>query len=190
MVWHEDFADEPSVEERMPFGITPEEMQAVMLEASLGTCEFCGEHVALEDLIETDTYEYYTMELDPGTLACPDCLENRRLRFVPDDPRLFDCMTPIGIQSSQNAGSLGPSFGALFVLVFFWGMIGILVHEGKSKIVKGIFDCLQLVVGNAPQLRGRGVERSIQFLKLRTIPLQCDLVALLRTTGNLGVQLV
>jgi len=95
MTWQEDFEDEPSVEERMPFGITPEEMQAVMIEASLGTCDFCGEKSPLEDLIETGMYEYYTMDLDPGTLGCIDCLEGRRMRFIPDDPSLFDCYTPV-----------------------------------------------------------------------------------------------
>lgn len=99
MPWHEDFEDEPSVEERMPFGITPEEMQAVMVAASLGACEFCGEQAVLEDLIETGMYEYYSMDLDPGTLACADCLENHRLRFVPDDPSLFDCWTPAAISN-------------------------------------------------------------------------------------------
>jgi hypothetical protein len=95
MRWHEDFQDEPSVEERMPFGITFEEMQAAMVAASLGACEFCGEQALLEDLIETGTYEYYTMDLDPGTLACGECLENHRTQFVPDDPSLYDCYTPV-----------------------------------------------------------------------------------------------
>ncbi len=98
MVWHEDFADEPSVEERMPFGITPQEMHAMMLEASLGTCEFCGAQAAIGEMIETGTYEYYTMDIDPGTLACPGCIENHRLRFIPDDPSLYDCLTPVEVR--------------------------------------------------------------------------------------------
>jgi hypothetical protein len=97
MGWHEDFADEPSVEERMPFGFAPEEMQAAIIAASFGVCEFCGEESMLEDLIESGMYEYYTMDLDPGTLSCADCLESHRLRFVPDDPSLFDCFTPVNM---------------------------------------------------------------------------------------------
>jgi hypothetical protein len=91
----EDFEDEPAVEERMPFGITPEEMYAVMIEASQESCEFCNEAFHCEDLIETGMYEYCTMDLDPGTFACSECLERHRMRFVPDDPSLFDCLTPV-----------------------------------------------------------------------------------------------
>jgi hypothetical protein len=95
MDFHEDFGDEPSVEERMPFGITPQEVHAVMTEASLGACEFCGEQEALDDLTETGTYKYHTMDLDPGILACIDCLENHRMQFIPDNASLFDCYTPV-----------------------------------------------------------------------------------------------
>lgn len=95
-MWHEDFADEPAVEERMPFGITPEEMRAVMEEAlQADCCELCTLAFAPEELVETGMYEYYTMDLDPGTRVCPECLESHRLGFIPDDPLLFDCCTPV-----------------------------------------------------------------------------------------------
>ncbi len=94
---HEDFEDEPAVEERMPFGITPEEMHAAMVEASLELCKFCNESYPSEDWIETGMHEYCTMDSDPGTFACPECLEAYRMRFIPDDPSLFDCLTPVAI---------------------------------------------------------------------------------------------
>ena len=40
-------------------------------------------------------YEYYTMDLDPGTRICTECLESHRVRFIPDNPSLFDCYTPM-----------------------------------------------------------------------------------------------
>ena len=95
MNWTEDFGDEPGVEDRMPFGMSPEEMRDVLIAASLETCEFCGVEAHFEDLVETGTCEYYTMDVDPNTLACPECLENRRLKFIPKDPSLFDCFTPV-----------------------------------------------------------------------------------------------
>ena len=96
-MWHEDFADEPSVEERTPFGISPDEAFAAMMDASLATCEFCRRQAEHEDFIETGMNEYYTMDLDPGTMACYDCLEQHRARFIPDDPLLFDAWTPVAI---------------------------------------------------------------------------------------------
>ena len=95
-MWHEDFADEPSIEERIPFGISPEEMRAVMEVASLDDCcELCKLPFDCGDLIETGLYEYYTMDLDPGTWVCTECLESHRLKFIPDDPSLFDVYTPL-----------------------------------------------------------------------------------------------
>lgn len=94
--WHEDFGDEPAVEERMPFGVTPEEMRAALYEASLGTCEFCGQQACTDELIETGMHEYYTMDLDPGTLSCLECLESRRDALIPEDLSLSDCYTPVG----------------------------------------------------------------------------------------------
>ena len=95
-MWHEDFSDEPGVEERMPFGVSPEEMRAVMEEALQDDCcELCGLLVDPVDLIETGMTEYYQMDLDPGTRVCTECLESHRLQFIPDDPSLFDCYTPV-----------------------------------------------------------------------------------------------
>jgi len=95
-MWHEDFADEPAVEERMPFGIPPEEMRAVLEEALQDDCcELCGMLFDPGEVAETGMYEYYTMDLDPGTRVCPECLESRRDQFIPDDPSLFDCYTPL-----------------------------------------------------------------------------------------------
>ena len=92
----EDFGDEPSVEERMPFGVSPEEMRAVSEEAMLSDCcEFCERLPDDGELVETGMYEYYTMDLDPGTLICVVCLELHRSQFIPDDPSLFDCYTPV-----------------------------------------------------------------------------------------------
>ena len=94
---HEDFGDEPSIEERMPFGISPEEMREGMIEAFMGVCEFCGVSAPRDEFIETGMYEYRTMDLDPDTLACAECLEEHRLTFIPDDPSLFDCYTPVEV---------------------------------------------------------------------------------------------
>ena len=70
-MWHEDFADEPAVEERMPFGVPPEEMRAVLEEALQDDCcELCGLLFDPGELTETGMYEYYTMDLDPGTRVC------------------------------------------------------------------------------------------------------------------------
>ena len=95
-MWCEDFDDEPSVEERMPFGVSPEEMRAVSEEAMPSDCcEFCKLPSDDGELVETGMYEYYTMDLDPGTRVCPECLESHRMLFIPDDPSLFDCYTPL-----------------------------------------------------------------------------------------------
>ena len=93
---HEDFEDEPSVEERMPFGVSPEEMRAVFEESLENDCwEFCKLPFGPGDLAETGKPEFYMMDLDPGTRICPECLESHRMRFIPGDPSLFDCYTPI-----------------------------------------------------------------------------------------------
>ncbi len=97
MGWHEDFGDEPSVEERMPFGLSPLEMQAISDEACLEACHFCDERYPEESLYTTDMYEYVTMDVDPDTKLCPECYDRRRLKFVPDDPSLFDCYTPVEV---------------------------------------------------------------------------------------------
>jgi competence protein CoiA len=58
-------------------------------------CEACKTPHPRQYLTETGMYEYYTMDLDPGTVMCPDCYESRRDRFIPDDPELWDCYTPL-----------------------------------------------------------------------------------------------
>ena len=95
-MWHEDFGDEPSVEERIPFGIPPEEMAVLQEDAILqcNCCACCGQLFDYEDLIETGMREFYTMDLDPGLICC-ECLESRRVRFIPDNPLLFDVYTPV-----------------------------------------------------------------------------------------------
>jgi hypothetical protein len=97
IMMYEDFGDEPSVEERMPFGgISPEEMLAVSEEILRSNCcELCGLPPALGELVETGMYEYYTMDLDPGTRVCEECLESHRTQYIPDNPMLFDCYTPL-----------------------------------------------------------------------------------------------
>ena len=97
MAWHEDFEDEPSVENQMPFGISPEEMHVVMMDAMVDACECCGVRLEQFYLVETGTYEFYTMDIDPGTLMCVDCLEDRREQYTPDDPELFDALTRVSV---------------------------------------------------------------------------------------------
>ncbi len=60
-------------------------------------CDQCWMPFASRQLIETSMHEYYTMDLDPGTAMCPDCYESHREGFIPDDPSLFDCYTPVTI---------------------------------------------------------------------------------------------
>lgn len=96
MFWHEDFGDEPSIEERMPIGVSPEEKLAVSEQIWEDShCSICEQEFAESELIETGMYEYCTMDLDPGTKLCPECLEAHRDQYIPDDPMLFDCYTPI-----------------------------------------------------------------------------------------------
>ena len=92
--WHEDFEDEPSVEERMPFGLSPEEMRAVSIEASLDICENCHVQLPDDEFVVTGMDEYCTMDIDPGTKLCSECYDERRMQFIPSDPSLFDCFTP------------------------------------------------------------------------------------------------
>ncbi len=88
--------EEVSIEEQMPYGISPEEARAVSEEAFLcDCCEFCGSFRDDSEFVETGMGEFYTMDIDPGTLVCIECLESRRLRFIPDDPSCFDCWTPV-----------------------------------------------------------------------------------------------
>ncbi len=58
-------------------------------------CEACNMPHPRHYLTETGMYEYYTMDLDPGTVFCPDCYEARRDQCIPDDPDLWDCYTPL-----------------------------------------------------------------------------------------------
>src|SRR5262245_14835362 len=95
MNWPEDFEDVPSVEERMPNGLSPIEMSLVREEADYAKCECCGERLLIEALTRTDLYEYCTMDLDPDTLLCGDCYEDIRLQHVPSDPMLWDALTPV-----------------------------------------------------------------------------------------------
>lgn len=97
MGWHEDFEDEPTVEERMPFGLPPVEIQALHAEASVDRCESCGESFPCDYFEPIGYIEYCTMDLDCDTRICSDCLEERRASYIPDDPELFDCLTPVHI---------------------------------------------------------------------------------------------
>ena len=60
-------------------------------------CEQCRMPYSIRDLIKTGMYEYYTMDFDPDTEICYNCYETQRDKFIPDDPCLFDCYTPIAI---------------------------------------------------------------------------------------------
>src|SRR5262245_52440955 len=97
MGWHEDFGDEPSVEERMPHGLSTVEMLALFEEASMDACEGCGQSFPEGALSTTDMFECVTMDLDPGTQLCGECYEVCRRRHIPDDPRMFDGFTPVEI---------------------------------------------------------------------------------------------
>ena len=80
----------------MPFGVPPEEMRAASEEAlENDCCEVCKLPFDPRELVETGMYEYCTMDLDPGTRICLECLDSHRMKFIPDDPSLFDCYTPI-----------------------------------------------------------------------------------------------
>lgn len=95
--WPEDFEDVPSVEERMPHGLSPIDMAAVREEADFALCECCGERLPNEALTRTDLYEHRTMDLDPDSLYCGDCYESIRLQHVPADPMLWDVLTPVAV---------------------------------------------------------------------------------------------
>jgi hypothetical protein len=97
-MWHEDFGDEPSVEERIKCEMSQSEIDAVEAEAFQSTecCGICGKYVGFDNLIETGYSEYVTMDLDPQ-LVCPDCLELRCIQYTPSDPNLWDVLTPICI---------------------------------------------------------------------------------------------
>jgi hypothetical protein len=95
MRWHEDFGDAPSVEERMPSGLSPIEMAEIMLEANCERCECCQKWFLVDELVLTGMYEYYTMDIDPDSLYCSDCYEAERERYTPSDPSLYDCYTPL-----------------------------------------------------------------------------------------------
>lgn len=58
-------------------------------------CDGCQMPHPARDLHETSTYEYYTMDIDPGARLCFGCYERRREAFIPDDPSLYDCLTPV-----------------------------------------------------------------------------------------------
>jgi competence protein CoiA len=60
-------------------------------------CEDCKMPSKRMYLIETGMWEYYTLDLDPQTLLCPDCHETRCDTRTPDDPALFDCWTPVHV---------------------------------------------------------------------------------------------
>lgn len=60
-------------------------------------CAVCNMRFPKSQLTETGMYEYYTMDIDPMTLICSDCYETARERFVPEDPALFDCFTPVHV---------------------------------------------------------------------------------------------
>jgi hypothetical protein len=97
MQFFEDFGDEPSVEERMPHGLDTVEICNLYIEAAKDKCECCLQLIAEETLIRTGRGEYMTMDIDPDTRICPDCYEERRLLYTPDDPMLFDGWTPLEI---------------------------------------------------------------------------------------------
>jgi hypothetical protein len=82
--WHEDFSDEPGPEERMPIGWEDKPL----------ICEVCGCYLDVSGC-ETGMYEYMTLDLDPGTHICAECLERRTMCYIPDDPSLFDVYTPV-----------------------------------------------------------------------------------------------
>ncbi|MDZ4817897.1 MAG: hypothetical protein SGJ20_02880 [Planctomycetota bacterium] len=98
MNWHEDFQDEPSIEERTPYGLCPIEMHSIMSEVSLEECGHCEERFPSDEMIVTGIYEYYTMDLDPDTRLCEHCYECHRQSCIPDDPAHFDSYTPVKVR--------------------------------------------------------------------------------------------
>lgn len=58
-------------------------------------CVGCKMPYPSRHLINTGAYEYYTMDIDLDTTLCPECYERRRESCIPDDPSLFDCLTPV-----------------------------------------------------------------------------------------------
>jgi hypothetical protein len=95
MCWHEDFGDEPSVEERMPYGLSPAEVHLIVAEASLHRCEECGKRFLEDEVISTGIYEYYMMDIDPESVVCLECYEACQAGRIPTDPSLIDCYTPL-----------------------------------------------------------------------------------------------
>jgi hypothetical protein len=97
MCWHEYFGDEPSVEERMPYGLSPAEIDSIIAEASLHKCEECGKPFLADEVITTGMYEYYTMDVDPESVVCLECYEACREGHIPSDPSLIDGYTPLRV---------------------------------------------------------------------------------------------
>ena len=95
MNWQEDFYDEPSVEERYPSELVDPDGDRRIAEFGNLECETCQHLHPHKELITTDMSEYYTMDLDAGTLLCFDCYEAIRLSFIPEDPFLYDVLTPV-----------------------------------------------------------------------------------------------
>jgi competence protein CoiA len=57
-------------------------------------CE-CRMQFTKRDLKETGMYEYLKLDLDCGELICCDCYERLCDDRTPDDPSLFDVLTPV-----------------------------------------------------------------------------------------------
>lgn len=92
---HEDYGDEPGIEERYPSDQSPDEYDLAGTAGTFEPCELCGTFCITTDLIATDLWEYVTMDIDPGTKLCSGCYQESLDRSTPDDPTLYDAYTPI-----------------------------------------------------------------------------------------------
>ncbi|QDU86689.1 hypothetical protein Pla175_00390 [Pirellulimonas nuda] len=101
--WHEDYGDEPSAEERMPREVMSGEELSVTLELSTSHCDFCNAHLFNDELKVTGRWEYSTMDVDLETKLCEDCYDRRRRHYTPDDPKLFDALTPVAITDTAHS---------------------------------------------------------------------------------------
>jgi hypothetical protein len=63
-------------------------------------CCKCNMAFPTRHLRETGMYEYATLDLDCGQFICDDCYEWMCDDRTPDDPSLFDGLTPVSVGSS------------------------------------------------------------------------------------------
>ena len=101
-MWHEDFGDEPSVEERMPFGISPEEMLAVSEEAMLSECcEFAHYHSTKENSSRRECTSITRWTSIPAHGSAPNAWNRIEYGLFPTTRR---CSTATPLWRASEAG--------------------------------------------------------------------------------------